>query len=122
MVTAVGSRLTAVAVPKRIYDVTGSCAWVGTASLTGLPPLIVFALWGGAIADSMDRRKRSDGTAVQPQRCREAGRSVPLGGGFGNVHGSGLTAACSAGVPCAVTAVSARRVPGRTPSGAVTET
>ncbi|CAL9352986.1 MFS transporter [Streptomyces werraensis] len=57
VVTAVGSQLTAVAVPKQIYDITGSSAWVGTASLAGLLPLIVFALWGGAIADSMDRRK-----------------------------------------------------------------
>lgn len=56
-VTAVGSQLTAVAVPKQIYDITGSSAWVGYASLAGLVPLVVFALWGGAIADSMDRRK-----------------------------------------------------------------
>ncbi|MFB6846734.1 MFS transporter [Streptomyces sp. NPDC056373] len=57
VVTAVGSQLTAVAVPKQIYDITGSSAWVGAASLAGLVPLIVFALWGGAIADTMDRRK-----------------------------------------------------------------
>lgn len=56
-VTAVGSQLTAVAVPKQIYDITGSSAWVGYASLAGLLPLVFFALWGGAIADSMDRRK-----------------------------------------------------------------
>ncbi|WP_373304227.1 MFS transporter [Streptomyces griseomycini] len=55
-VTAVGSQLTAVAVPKQIYDITGSSAWVGAASLAGLLPLIVFALWGGAVADSVDRR------------------------------------------------------------------
>ncbi|MEU3339157.1 MFS transporter [Streptomyces sp. NPDC006668] len=57
IVTAVGSQLTAVAVPKQIYDITGSSAWVGAASLAGLLPLIVFALWGGAVADTMDRRK-----------------------------------------------------------------
>ncbi|MFF7331195.1 MFS transporter [Streptomyces sp. NPDC090306] len=57
IVTSVGSQLTAVAVPKQIYDITGSSAWVGYASLAGLVPLVVFALWGGAIADSMDRRK-----------------------------------------------------------------
>ncbi|MES5820036.1 MFS transporter [Streptomyces sp. RG80] len=57
IVTAVGSQLTAVAVPKQIYDITGSSAWVGYASLAGLLPLMVFALWGGAIADTMDRRK-----------------------------------------------------------------
>ncbi|CAM5666055.1 hypothetical protein SGLAM104S_00600 [Streptomyces glaucescens] len=32
IVTAVGSQLTAVAVPKQIYDITGSSAWVSTAS------------------------------------------------------------------------------------------
>jgi len=57
IVTAVGSQFTAVAVPKQIYDMTGSSAWVGIASLVGLLPLIVFALWGGAIADTVDRRK-----------------------------------------------------------------
>ncbi|MGW5638638.1 MFS transporter [Streptomyces sp. NPDC003832] len=57
IVTAVGSQLTAVAVPKQIYDITGSSAWVGYAGLAGLLPLVVFALWGGAIADAMDRRR-----------------------------------------------------------------
>ncbi len=57
IVTSVGSQLTAVAVPKQIYDMTGSSAWVGIASLVALGPLIVFALWGGAIADTVDRRK-----------------------------------------------------------------
>jgi MFS family permease len=57
IVTSVGSQLTAVAVPKQIYDITGSSAWVGYASLAGLLPLALFALWGGAIADSMDRRR-----------------------------------------------------------------
>ncbi|MEU5598507.1 MFS transporter [Streptomyces sp. NPDC020298] len=57
IVTAVGSQLTAVAVPKQIYDITRSSAWVGAASLAGLLPLIVFALWGGAVADTVDRRK-----------------------------------------------------------------
>jgi MFS family permease len=56
-VTAVGSQLTAVAVPKQVYDITGSSAAVGYASFAGLIPLVIFALWGGAIADSVDRRK-----------------------------------------------------------------
>ncbi|MEV6108455.1 MFS transporter [Streptomyces sp. NPDC051940] len=56
-VTSVGSQLTAVAVPKQIYDITGSSAWIGYASLAGLIPLVVFGLWGGAVADSVDRRK-----------------------------------------------------------------
>ncbi len=57
IVTTVGSQFTQVAVPKQIYDMTGTSAWVGIASITGLVPLIVFALWGGAIADTVDRRK-----------------------------------------------------------------
>ncbi|GHE47871.1 MFS transporter [Streptomyces capitiformicae] len=56
IVTAVGSQLTAVAVPKQVYDITGSSAWVGYASLAGLVPMVAFALWGGAVADSVDRR------------------------------------------------------------------
>ena len=57
LITAVGSQLTAVAVPKQIYDITGSSEWIGIASFAGLVPLIVFGLWGGAIADAVDRRK-----------------------------------------------------------------
>ncbi|MFF9607083.1 MFS transporter [Streptomyces sp. NPDC014684] len=57
IVTAVGSQLTAVAVPKQIYDITHSSAWVGYASLAGLVPMVLFALWGGAVADTVDRRK-----------------------------------------------------------------
>ncbi len=56
-VTGIGSQLTAVAVPKQVYDITGSSAWVGYTSFAGLVPLVVFALWGGAIADAVDRRK-----------------------------------------------------------------
>ncbi|MGW3567107.1 MFS transporter [Streptomyces sp. NPDC000941] len=55
-ITTIGSQLTAVAVPKQIYDLTGSSAWVGYASFAGLLPLVVFALWGGAVADRVDRR------------------------------------------------------------------
>lgn len=55
-VTTIGSQLTAVAVPKQIYDLTQSSAWVGYASFAGLLPLVVFALWGGAVADRVDRR------------------------------------------------------------------
>lgn len=57
VVTAIGSQLTAVAVPLQIYDDTGSSALVGLAGAAALVPLIVFALWGGAVADLMDRRK-----------------------------------------------------------------
>jgi MFS family permease len=56
VVTAMGSQMTAVAVPYQIYELTHSSGWVGIASFCGLLPLIVFGLWGGAISDTMDRR------------------------------------------------------------------
>jgi hypothetical protein len=56
-VTAVGSQLTAVAVPLEIYGFSGSSAYVGLASLAGLVPMVMAALWGGAIADAVDRRR-----------------------------------------------------------------
>jgi MFS family permease len=52
-----GVQFTAVAVPVQIYAITRSALWVGVASFVGLVPLILFSLWGGAIADAFDRRK-----------------------------------------------------------------
>ncbi len=56
IVTVIGAQLTVVAVPTQIYGLTGSSAYVGLTGLFGLVPLVVFGLWGGAIADAMDRR------------------------------------------------------------------
>jgi MFS family permease len=56
VVTSIGAQLTAVAVPKQIFDDTGSSAWVGVSGAVALVPLVVFALWGGSIADAVDRR------------------------------------------------------------------
>ncbi|GAA2006438.1 MFS family permease [Nakamurella flavida] len=56
VVTVVGTQLTAVAVQQQIFQITGSSAWVGIASLVALVPLVVFGLLGGAIADTYDRR------------------------------------------------------------------
>ncbi|GAA1236631.1 MFS transporter [Prauserella halophila] len=57
LVTAIGSQLTAVAVPKQVFDITGSSAYVGLTGVFGLVPLLIFGIWGGAIADTVDRRK-----------------------------------------------------------------
>ncbi|MEJ5946204.1 MFS transporter [Pseudokineococcus basanitobsidens] len=56
-VSAVGSQLTAVAVPFEVFRITGSSGWVGIASAAGLVPLVLFSLWGGSVADVVDRRK-----------------------------------------------------------------
>ena len=56
IVTVVGAQLSVVAVPAQIYELTGSSTYVGLTGLFGLVPLVVFGLWGGAIADAIDRR------------------------------------------------------------------
>ncbi len=56
IVTVIGAQLTVVAVPAQIYAMTGSSAYVGLTGVFGLVPLIVFGLWGGALADVLDRR------------------------------------------------------------------
>ncbi|MCW2806309.1 MAG: major facilitator superfamily 1 [Marmoricola sp.] len=56
IVTVVGAQLTVVAVPAQIYAETGSSAYVGLTGVFGLVPLVVFGLWGGAVADVVDRR------------------------------------------------------------------
>jgi MFS family permease len=56
-VSFVGFQVTAVAVPVQVYVITRSSFWVGLLGLVGLLPLIVFGLWGGAVADAVDRRK-----------------------------------------------------------------
>ncbi|RDI61423.1 MFS transporter [Nocardia pseudobrasiliensis] len=57
VVTVVGAQLSVVAVPQQIFEITRSSGYVGLAGLFGLVPLVVFGLWGGALADVMDRRK-----------------------------------------------------------------
>jgi MFS family permease len=54
--TVIGANLTIFAVPVQVYALTQSSAYVGLAGLFALVPLIVFGLWGGALADAMDRR------------------------------------------------------------------
>ena len=56
-VSVIGTQVTAVAVPLQVYAQTRSVAAVGLLGLAGLVPLIVFGLYGGAIADAVDRRK-----------------------------------------------------------------
>ena len=52
----VGSMLTQVAVPVQVYALTHSSLYVGLVGLAGLVPIVLFGLYGGAIADVVDRR------------------------------------------------------------------
>jgi MFS family permease len=52
----IGSMLTQVAVPVQVYSLSKSSLVVGLVGLVGLLPIVLFGLYGGAIADAMDRR------------------------------------------------------------------
>lgn len=56
IVTVIGAQLTVIAVPAQIYSITQNSGYVGLTGLFGLVPLVVFGLWGGALADHFDRR------------------------------------------------------------------
>jgi MFS family permease len=57
LVTSFGTFLTMVALPLQIKELTGSALAVGAIGAVELVPLIVFGLYGGALADAVDRRK-----------------------------------------------------------------
>lgn len=53
----VGQMMTYAAVPYQVRLLTGSNAAVGAIAALEVLPIIVFGLWGGALADHLDRRK-----------------------------------------------------------------
>ncbi|WP_327385597.1 MFS transporter [Streptomyces sp. NBC_01207] len=53
----VGQAMTTLAISLQVYDITRSSFSVGLVGLFSLVPLVVFGLYGGAIADTVDRRK-----------------------------------------------------------------
>ncbi|MEU6675660.1 MFS transporter [Streptomyces sp. NPDC046925] len=57
LVTTFGSFMALVALPLQIKDLTDSPLAVGAMGAVELVPLIVFGLYGGALADAVDRRK-----------------------------------------------------------------
>ncbi|MFJ4470733.1 MFS transporter [Streptomyces sp. NPDC089424] len=57
LITNFGSFLTFVALPVQIKELTGSAAAVGAIGAVELVPLVVFGLYGGALADALDKRK-----------------------------------------------------------------
>ncbi len=63
-VSVVGTQITAVAVPIQVYDQTGSPFAVGLVGLAGLLPIVLFGLYGGAVADAVDRRRLVLSTTV----------------------------------------------------------
>lgn len=52
-----GSMLSMVAIPYQVYELTESTLFVGLLGVAELVPLLVTAFIGGALADTMDRKK-----------------------------------------------------------------
>ena len=59
-----GAMVSYVAVPYQVYTLTGSNFAVGAIGLVELVPLVVFGLYGGALADHVDRRKLLIGSGL----------------------------------------------------------
>lgn len=57
LVTTFGSFMALVALPLQIKDLTDSPLAVGAMGAVELVPLVVFGLYGGALADAVDRRR-----------------------------------------------------------------
>ncbi|WP_405993180.1 MFS transporter [Streptomyces sp. NBC_00986] len=52
----VGTMVTDVTIPVQVYELSRSSLFVGLTGVAGLVPLVVFGLYGGAVADRFDRR------------------------------------------------------------------
>lgn len=55
--SSIGTMMTGVAVAIQVYDLTGSSVAVGAVSLATLVPTLLLGLFGGSIADAVDRRR-----------------------------------------------------------------
>src|SRR6476661_10853930 len=53
-----------VALPYQLYQLTGSNFAVGALGIAELVPLLFFGLYGGALADHVDRRRLLIGTGL----------------------------------------------------------
>jgi hypothetical protein len=56
-ISAIGSQITTVAIPFQLYEETRSTLLVGLLGLAALVPLLIVPIYGGAVADAVDRRR-----------------------------------------------------------------
>ena len=56
-ISAIGSQITTVAIPFQLYEETGSTLLLGLLGLAALGPLLIVPIYGGAVADAVDRRR-----------------------------------------------------------------
>jgi hypothetical protein len=57
MVSMLGSMVSYVAVPQQVFELTHSQRMVGMIGAAQLVPVLIFGLWGGSVADALDRRR-----------------------------------------------------------------
>lgn len=57
LISFMGSMITSVAIPYQMYQITQSTFHVGMLGIVQLIPLVISGFWGGAFADSHDRRR-----------------------------------------------------------------
>ena len=57
LISYFGSMITYVAMPFQLKELTGSYLAVGALGVVEIVPLIIFGLYGGVLADSVDRKK-----------------------------------------------------------------
>ena len=68
-VSFLGSMITTAALPYQVFHQTGSSLAVGLLGLVQLGPLLVFSLYGGALADRIDKRRLLLGVTMSAAVC-----------------------------------------------------
>jgi MFS family permease len=69
-ISTTGNQMTAVvAVPVQVYELTHSALDLGLIGLVTFLPIVLFGLFGGAVADAMDRRRLAIATSCALSAC-----------------------------------------------------
>jgi MFS family permease len=110
-VSMVGTQLTAVAIAFQVYSLTRSSLQVGLVSLAQFVPLVAGSLLGGALADTVDRRRVLVGTSLVLVACSAALAVNALAGGSASVLVIYLVTALAAGVSGVLSAATTAAVP-----------
>ena len=74
-VSITGSEMSLVAIPFQVYEITGSSLAVGLLGVAEFVPILALALVGGALADSVDRRRMT----IWAEATSAVGAAVLLG-------------------------------------------
>lgn len=57
LVSSLGTMMTYVALPYQVHQLTHSPFWVGALGAVELLPVVLLSLWGGVLADRLDRKR-----------------------------------------------------------------